>query len=57
MSAFVVCRECGRIVKAFVPRGGDGTGVRPHAHQDDGSVCSGTYDLHDDFYANVEDVP
>lgn len=42
------CRDCGRTVRGFVPRGGDGTGFLPFKHQgSDGEDCRGQYELHD----------
>ena len=41
----VVCPVCGREVAAYVPKGGDGTGLRPRKHRDDdGRDCEGRFD-------------
>ena len=44
----VVCTVCGRIVRAYVPQHGDGTGAIPYRHKDkerqdcDGSLTDST---------------
>ncbi|MCU1493850.1 MAG: hypothetical protein JWO62_1614 [Acidimicrobiaceae bacterium] len=51
------CRGCGRIVRAFVPKGGDRTGFRPFKHPgSDGEDCRGQYEIHDSDDLIPEDV-
>lgn len=37
------CPFCGRLVRVKIPKGGDGSAVRPHRHGADGETCMGSY--------------
>ena len=40
------CPVCDRRVSGYVPKGGDGSGLRPNRHKNaDGAWCDGTYQV------------
>lgn len=42
----IICTECNRRFKAVVPKGGDGSYVRPQKHHGaDGNTCKGVYQM------------
>ena len=39
----VICAVCGKEYAAVVPKGGDGTELRPRSHMGFGSRCAGVW--------------
>lgn len=57
--SYVRCSDCQQIVRAVIPRGGDGSVVRAYKHNFEGwrAACRGSFDVHEKSYETREDVP
>lgn len=41
-ATFVKCVECGRMLRAVIPKGGDGTQLNPARHKKGTDTCEGS---------------